>query len=69
MDFGKIGPTFSIFSAMPAKITPKIFWFVLRDEICLISSSQLYGSILCMVLKALSSDFNKELTYNSTNLA
>ena len=45
MDFGKIGPTFSIFSAMPAKITPKIFWFVLRDEICLISSSQLYGSI------------------------
>ena len=45
MDFGKIGPTFSIFSAMPAKITPKIFWFVVRDEICLISSSQLYGSI------------------------
>ena len=45
MDVGKIGPTFSIFSAMPAKITPKIFGFVLWDEICLISSSQLYRSI------------------------
>ena len=45
-----VGPTFSSFNATPAKITEKkILELFFRDEICLISSSSLYKSILCMV--------------------
>ena len=45
----KCEPTFSSFSAMPAKIIKKILsWLVLPGGICLRSSSQLYRNILCM---------------------
>jgi len=30
--------TFSSFNVMPAKLTKKVLWIVLYDEICLLSS-------------------------------
>ena len=39
----KIGPL-----SVPAKITTKLLWLVLPDGICLISTSYLYSSILCL---------------------
>ena len=46
----KTGPTFSSFNATPAQITEKkLLGLFLREEFCLISSSSLYKSILCMV--------------------
>ena len=46
----KVGPTFSSFSQICRQKSPKKkLWLVLPDEICLISSSSLFRSILCTV--------------------
>ena len=34
--------------SMPAKITTKLLWLVFPDGICLMSTSYLYSSILCL---------------------
>ena len=43
-----IKPIFSRFNAMPTKITKNLLWLLLPHEMCLISSSLLSRSILCM---------------------
>ena len=42
----KSGPTFSSFHAIPAKMTKQLLYLELPDEICFMSSSQLYKSSL-----------------------
>ena len=45
-----VGPTFSSFNTTPAQITEKkLIGLFFRGEFCLISSSSLYKSILCIV--------------------
>ena len=34
----KVGPPFSSFNAVAAKLTKKLFWVVLPDVVCMISS-------------------------------
>ena len=35
----KVGPAFSSLNALPTKITKKVLWLLLLNEICFISSS------------------------------
>ena len=46
---------------------PKILWLVLLDDICLKSSTKLYGSIFYKG-KALSNDFSTELDPKQQNV-